>query len=67
MILSQSDPIVPVWKKSSRCDATDCVEVAWHAEGVAVRDNTRPDVNLTFDPASWTGLLAGLHADRLRG
>lgn len=50
----------PAWKKSSRCDAADCVEVAQHGGMVAVRDTTRPDVHLTFDRASWHGLMQDL-------
>jgi hypothetical protein len=57
----------PVWVKSSRCDAGQCVEVSWQGERIAVRDNTRPDIHLGFDRTSWLGLVQRLrhgHLDR---
>jgi hypothetical protein len=51
-----------VWAKSSRCDSAQCLEVAWPTGVVAVRDNTVPDAYLTFDRASWSGLLAAARA-----
>jgi hypothetical protein len=45
------------WRKSSRCDSGTCLEVAWRTGGVAVRDNTVPNVQLTFDQASWHSLV----------
>jgi hypothetical protein len=50
------------WRRSSRCDSGQCVEVARLAGGgVAVRDSARLDAGmLTFTKAEWTGFLAAL-------
>lgn len=53
------------WRKSSRCDSGACVEVARRDEGVVVRNNTQPDLHLTFDGATWHGLLQDLRDGRL--
>jgi hypothetical protein len=53
------------WRKSSRCDSGSCVEVARRDTGVAVRNNTQPDLHLTFDGTSWRGLLQDLRDGQL--
>jgi hypothetical protein len=58
--MSQVESAVPGWRSSSRCDNSLCVEVAWRDGGVAVRDNAQPDTHLSFDVASWRGLLREL-------
>jgi hypothetical protein len=52
------------WRKSSRsANAGCCVEVAANADGIGVRDSKTPDrAILRFDPASWSGFLAGVKA-----
>jgi hypothetical protein len=55
----------PVWVKSSRCDAGQCVEVSWQGERIAVRDNTQPDIHLSLDRASWRGLVQWLRHSQL--
>lgn len=57
-------PSTPAWRKSSRCDSGHCVEVARRSGGVAVRDNTVPDVQLSFDGASWRALVQDLRSDQ---
>ncbi|MFV2020270.1 DUF397 domain-containing protein [Micromonospora sp. LOL_023] len=52
------------WRKSRRCEATTCVEVATVGPAVGVRDSTDPDVHLEFSGAAWTAFVAGL--DRAR-
>jgi hypothetical protein len=62
--MSQTGPRA-AWRKSSFCDSADCVEV-WMDQGrVAVRDTTRPEVSLVFDPSSWQGLLRDAGAGQL--
>jgi len=61
--LSQQESVA--WRKSSRCDSNHCVEVARRDNGVAVRDNTRPETYLTFDSSSWHGLVQALGSGRL--
>lgn len=63
--MSQVDSVGPVWRKSSRCDHNACVEVARMVTVVAVRDNTQPERHLTFDRASWNGLLRALRTGQL--
>lgn len=63
--MSQRESAVPGWKKSSRCDNNLCVEVAPRDPGVSVRDNSRPEVQLSFDAASWRVLLNDLRGGRL--
>jgi Domain of unknown function (DUF397) len=48
-----------VWRKSSRsANGGNCVEVAWPADGVAVRDSKNPDgLRLTFGVAQWRAFL----------
>jgi Domain of unknown function (DUF397) len=50
------------WRKSSFTEQTDCVELAWPATGVAVRDSKHPEGPVLRLPAQ--GLLALL--DTLR-
>lgn len=52
------------WRKSSRCDSSACVEVAQLGGGVLVRNNTRPEIQLTVDDVSWHGLLHDLRDGR---
>ncbi|RDI49808.1 DUF397 domain-containing protein [Nocardia mexicana] len=51
------------WFKSSRSSGkTECVEVAWLAEGkVGVRDSKNPTgPALIFTPGEWDGFTAGM-------
>jgi hypothetical protein len=63
--MGQAEASAERWLKSSRCDSGQCVEVAWRASGVAVRDSTLVDVQLTFDRASWHGLVRDLRGGLL--
>jgi uncharacterized protein DUF397 len=36
------------WRKSSRSDPNDCVELAWPPTSAAVRDSKNPTPTLTF-------------------
>lgn len=44
-----------VWRKSSRSDGLDdnCVEVAFGAGVVAIRDSNVPDEVVRFEPNDW--------------
>lgn len=59
-----SSVLTGAWKKSTRCDAGNCVEVKINDGVVAVRDNTDPQTSLAFDRESWAALLGRLSADR---
>ncbi|MDG4767375.1 DUF397 domain-containing protein [Solwaraspora sp. WMMD406] len=52
----------PVWRKSRRCEATTCVEVAGIGPMVGVRDSTDPDVHLEFSAPAWTAFVARFSA-----
>jgi hypothetical protein len=57
----------PRWFKSSRSGPGDCVDVAFVADAVWVRDSKDPDGPvLKFSAESWTAFLADL-PDRARG
>jgi hypothetical protein len=62
--LSQHESVA-AWRKSSRCDSNHCVEVAHRDNGVAVRDNTRPETHLSFDNRSWHGLVRAIRSGEL--
>ena len=67
MVLPEPHPVA--WRRSSRCESNACVEVALevaHGHGsVAVRDTTLPHLHLTFDDASWRGLVRDIRSGRL--
>ena len=48
------------WRKTRRCEATTCVEVATIGLVVGVRNSTDPDVHLEFSGAAWTAFVADL-------
>lgn len=49
------------WRKSSRSDPTNCVEVAWPHPAVALRDSKNPaGPTLRFAQPQFAGFLGGL-------
>jgi len=53
------------WRKSSICDSSTCVEVAFAGERVAMRDSKDPEGPvLTFSREAWTSFLADLRTGR---
>ncbi|NMO57700.1 DUF397 domain-containing protein [Actinoplanes sp. TBRC 11911] len=54
-----------VWRKSQRSNGNggnNCVEVAFLAGAVAVRDSKEPDgPALLFTDAEWTSFVGGVH------
>jgi hypothetical protein len=49
------------WRRSSRCDAGQCVEAARVDDGVVVRDSKNPDGPiLRFTNDEWTAFVAGV-------
>ncbi|GIF70872.1 DUF397 domain-containing protein [Asanoa siamensis] len=60
--MSDSTNTMPVFRKSSRCEAVNCAEVATLGDGAILRNSTAPDVRLTFDATTWRGFIAGVAA-----
>lgn len=51
------------WRRSERCEASACVEVAVTADAVLLRDGKDPDgPHLRVDHATWREFIAGLRA-----
>lgn len=49
------------WRKSTRSGASECVEVAFVAGHIAVRDSKdRSGATLLFTPAEWKAFLRGV-------
>jgi uncharacterized protein DUF397 len=48
-----------LWRKSSMCGNTTCVEVARGDDEVFVRDSKNPEVVLAFSPQEWEAFLDG--------
>jgi Domain of unknown function (DUF397) len=57
--------MAPQWHKSSRCDGSNCLEVAQLDRVVAVRDNSQPEIHLVFDRGSWQALTQDLRSGRI--
>ncbi|MEU8800428.1 DUF397 domain-containing protein [Spirillospora sp. NPDC048819] len=63
--MSTSDVSGTLWRKSSRSSqhGGECVEIAWLAPRVAVRDSKDPDgATLAFDVAAWRVFADGAKA-----
>jgi hypothetical protein len=53
----------PVWRRSQRCDAGNCVEVAFLNEEIMLRDSKNPAAAvLRFSKDEWTAFVAGVRA-----
>jgi hypothetical protein len=53
------------WRKSSRCEAQACVEVARMDAHTAVRNSTAPHSAITFTNAAWRVFVDGVKAGEL--
>ncbi len=60
--MSDTPPSSLDWKISSASGGTACVEVAFSAEAVCVRDSKNPSGGmLQFPKASWRDFVAGVN------
>jgi hypothetical protein len=50
------------WRKSTRCEAGACVEVATEGPQVGLRNSTKPEVSLALDATAWRQFIAGVRA-----
>lgn len=62
--MTEINSLGPAWRKSRRCEATTCIEVAGIGLGVGVRDSTDPGVHLAFDAVAWNTFVAKVAAAR---
>jgi len=57
-----------VWRKSRFCGNASCVEIAFDADAVFIRDSKNPAAAaLQFDPKAWREFIAGLRSETLAG
>ncbi|MFG1878154.1 DUF397 domain-containing protein [Sphaerisporangium sp. NPDC049003] len=56
------------WRKSTRSQGTsnNCVEVAWLAAGVAVRDSKNLGPALGFTQDGWAAFIGGIKAGEVQ-
>lgn len=55
-----------IWRRSSRCGESACVEVASTDHGFLVRDSKLADSPvLTFSPAAWAAFTAGVRTGEM--
>ncbi len=60
MVEAGSVPLA--WRKSVRCEAHACVEVAEGPERVVMRNSTLPERHVVFTAAVWRDFIAGVRA-----
>lgn len=60
--MTQIHSVTDVWRKSARCEAHNCVEVAKRTDEVAIRNSAVPDAQLTFARSEWAAFLSGVRA-----
>jgi Domain of unknown function (DUF397) len=65
-VLRAADIEPAQWRKSTRCDANSCVEVAVLPDAVAIRNSTDPGGPvLSFGRDVWRGFVRSIHAGEL--
>ncbi len=50
---------MPVWRKSSACSHSDCVEVQFDRTIVRIRNSRRPSQTVEFTADEWDAFLLG--------
>ena len=54
------------WRKARACGTSTCIEVAFTADAVLVRDSNDPSgARLHISPADWQAFIAGLRIETL--
>ena len=60
----QMNPAPLLWRRSTRCAASSCVEAATHADFVYLRDSKdAAGAVLRFDREVWRAFVEGLKSD----
>lgn len=54
------------FKRSSRCESAQCVEVAVGKDAVAIRNSEHPETQLRFTPEQWEKFIANVKAGEYR-
>ena len=63
--MAQNDETL-VWHRAKACGTSSCVDVAFTADAVLVRDSKDPSGGyLQFNSAAWRAFLAGLRIQTL--
>jgi hypothetical protein len=60
--MAQIHSVIDVWRKSARCEAHNCVEVAKRTDEVAIRNSAVPDAQLAFAHPVWAAFIGGVRA-----
>jgi hypothetical protein len=55
-----------IWRRTSRCESSSCVEVAFGEREVYVRNSRDPHRTLAFTNEEWAAFCAGVQAGELR-
>ena len=56
----------PTWHKAATCGSSACVEIAFTADSILVRDSEDPSgARLKFNFADWGAFIAGLRIETL--
>jgi Domain of unknown function (DUF397) len=53
---------VLIWRKSGKCEADHCLEVAEAGSEILIRDSQRPDAVLRVSRSDWDVFAAGMAA-----
>lgn len=49
------------WRRSTKCEASGCVEVADLGDAVGLRNSTLPEVAIALSGNAWREFVAGVH------
>jgi hypothetical protein len=60
--MNQTGKIADAWRKSTRCEAHSCVEVARRGGAMAIRNSQVPAESLVFADPAWATFIAGVRA-----
>lgn len=58
----QPDSVTDAWRKSARCEAQNCVEVARRGDSMAIRNSALPGEHLAFAESVWQIFVDGVRA-----
>jgi hypothetical protein len=61
-LLGQHPESAGVWRKPSRCDLGECVEVRQQGALVMMRESARPEAIIYIEASSWRAFSAAIRA-----